>query len=530
MSDAASPAAPADAPGAAAPGPAPLTGVNLGITAFALAIGTFMQVLDTTIANVSIPTIAGDLGASVSQGAWVITAFAVANGVGVPLTGWLMQRFGVVRTFVVSVLLFTLMSFLCGIAWSLPSLVFFRILQGAVSGPLIPGSQALLMMIFGKERQATGLAIWSMTTLVAPICGPLLGGYISDNMHWSWIFLINVPIGLACAFLCWRGLSSRETPTRKLPVDTTGFALLVIWVGALQIMLDTGAEADWLSSPVIVAEMLIAVIGCAAWIIWELTAKHPIVNLSLFRNRNFMIGAILLSVFYAVFFGNAVLLPLWLQTQLGYIATWAGLVAAPSGLVAVLLTPLVARLLKTIGPRMIATISFVFLALSLFMRAGHPPDPSFSELVWPSLALGVAMSGFFISMLTISMSEIAPDKVPAASGLINFVRITVGSFAAALVTTMWDNAAALHQTRIAEETGAITDPRWAEAIRVLQEQGASLAQATGAMVQRAVEQALYIGALDLFSLSAWIVVVLLPIVWFARRVTPDPGAPPPAMD
>src|ERR1044072_7790830 len=225
--------------------PPPMTGMSLAVVSIALALGTFMQVLDSTIANVSIPTIAGNLGVSASQGTWVITAFAVANGVSVPLTAWLMGRYGVVKTFVASVVLFTVASFLCGVSWNLDSLILFRILQGAVSGPMIPGSQALLIMIFPPNKRGTALAIWSMTTLVAPICGPILGGYISDNWTWPWIFLINVPIGILVSFFSWRGRAWRETPTRKIPVDRWGFMLLLVWVGALQVMLDTGKDADW---------------------------------------------------------------------------------------------------------------------------------------------------------------------------------------------------------------------------------------------------------------------------------------------
>src|ERR1044071_7912284 len=206
-----------------------MRGGQLAVTALVLAMGTFMQVLDSTIANVSLPTISGNLGVSTSQGTWVITAFAAANGIGVPLTGWLMGRYGVATTFVVSVLAFAMASLLCGIAWSLPSLVFFRVLQGGVSGPMIPGSQALLISIFPPNKRGTALGIWSITTLVAPICGPILGGYISDNYHWGWIFLINVPVGIVVSILCWANLKSRETQTRKLPIDTVGLALLVVW-------------------------------------------------------------------------------------------------------------------------------------------------------------------------------------------------------------------------------------------------------------------------------------------------------------
>jgi len=223
---------------------APLKGLSLALTAFALAMGTFMQVLDTTIANVSLPTIAGNLGASTDQSTWIITSFVVANGIGVPITGWLMSRYGVVRVFVLSMLGFTVTSLLCGIAWSLESLVFFRTLQGALSGPVIPGSQALLLAIFPRERRTTALAIGSITTLVAPICGPILGGYISDSWHWGWIFLINVPVGLVVTGLCWAGLRSRESAMRRLPIDMVGLGLLVIWAGALQVIRElTGGYA-----------------------------------------------------------------------------------------------------------------------------------------------------------------------------------------------------------------------------------------------------------------------------------------------
>src|SRR6267154_5085499 len=281
-----------------------LLGSRKAITAVALALGTFMQVLDTSIANVSIPTIAGNLGVSSDQGTWVITSFAVANGVSVPLTGWLMQRFGVVRTFVVSVVLFTLASLLCGLAWSLPSLIAFRVLQGGVSGPMIPGSQALLINVFGPAKRNAALAIWSLTTLIAPIAGPLLGGYISDNYVWPWIFLINVPVGVFCALLCWNNLISHETPTRKLPIDRVGLMLLFLWVGALQIMVDKGKDLDWFHSAFIVTLLGLTVIAFAAWLIWETTEEHPIVDLSLFKSRSFTLGAIALCLVYGVFFGN----------------------------------------------------------------------------------------------------------------------------------------------------------------------------------------------------------------------------------
>jgi MFS transporter, DHA2 family, multidrug resistance protein len=246
---------------------APLTGFALGLTALALALGTFMQVLDTTIANVSLSTIAGNLGVSQDSSTWVITAFACANGVTVPLTGWLMRRFGVVRTFIFSVILFTFTSLLCGLAWSLPSLIAFRLLQGACSGPMIPGSQALLIAVFPESKRSTALGIWSMTTLVAPVLGPIIGGYISDNYHWGWIFLINVPVGLFVALVTWRMLLHRDAAGMKIPIDFVGLALLIVWVGSLQIMLDLGKNADWFNSSFITAMAITAGIGFVAWLI-----------------------------------------------------------------------------------------------------------------------------------------------------------------------------------------------------------------------------------------------------------------------
>lgn len=504
-------------------GPSPLTGVTLAVTAIALALGTFMQVLDATIANVSIPTIAGNLGVSASQGTWVITSFAVANGVSVPLTGWLMGRYGVVRTFVWSVLLFTVASFLCGISWNLPSLIIFRILQGAVSGPMIPGSQALLIMIFPPQKRGTALAIWSMTTLVAPICGPILGGYISDNFAWPWIFLINVPVGLLCAFLCRRGMKGRETPTRKAPIDTTGFMLLLVWVGALQVMLDTGKDVDWFSSPAIVVELIVAIVGFIAWVIWELTQENPIVDLSLFKSSNFAIGTLIFCVAYAVFFGNNLLLPLWLQTQMGYIATWAGLVAAPSGVVAVLLTPFAARIMGKIDARWAASLSLIAFALSFFMRSLYTPGADFGALVLPMLVQGVAMSTFFISMVTISLNGVPEHQVPSASGLSNFSRITAGSFAASIATTAWDRSESLHQTRLAESV-ASTDPTFAISLERLHAAGLSSQQAIAAVTGQFVNQAYLLASLDFFRVSAWLTIAMVPAIWFTRKALGGGGA------
>jgi MFS transporter, DHA2 family, multidrug resistance protein len=504
----------------------PMTGAPLAIASIALALGTFMQVLDTTIANVALPTIAGYLGVSADQGTWIITAFAAANGVSVPITGWLMGRFGVVRTFVFSVALFTIASGLCGIAWSLSSLVIFRVLQGAVSGPMIPGSQALLISIFPAERRSAALGIWSVTTLVAPICGPILGGYISYNYHWSWIFFINLPVGVISTYFCWRFLKSRETPSRQLPIDSVGLGLLAVWVGTLQIMLDQGKDWDWFNSTAIIVLALISGITFIVFIIWELTDKHPVVDLTLFKERNFRLGTIAFCLGYAVFFGNLVLYPLWLQTQLNYTATWAGLVLAPSGVVAVVLTPIAARLMGRFDVRWSASFSFVMFAISYFLRANLTTQASFSEFVWPLLFQGAGTATFFLAMVAISLDGLPPERIPSASGISNFARITAGGFAASITTTMWDRRERLHQSRLAE-TPTDYNPVLHQAVHHLATRHLPELKSLGVITYGMIDQAFLLSSLDIFWISGWLSVAMLGVVWLARHTVADRNIAPP---
>jgi DHA2 family multidrug resistance protein len=503
-----------------------MVGIPLAIASVALALGTFMQVLDTTIANVALPTIAGYLGVSSDQGTWVITAFAAANGISVPITGWLMGRYGIVRTFVVSVLLFTIASFLCGAAWSLGSLVFFRVLQGAVSGPMIPGSQALLISIFPPEKRSVALGIWSLTTLLAPVCGPILGGYISYNYPWSWIFYINVPVGIISALICWRLLKHRESPTRQLPIDGVGLGLLAVWVGTLQIMLDEGKDWDWFNSNAIITLALISGISFIVFIIWELTDKHPVVDLTLFKKRNFRLGTIAFCLGYAIFFGNLVLYPLWLQTQLNYTATWAGLVLAPSGVVAVLLTPIVAPLMGRFDARWAATFSFVMFAISYFLRAHLTAQASFSEFVWPLLFQGAGTATFFLAMVAISLDDVEPARIPSASGISNFARITAGGFAASIVTTFWDRRERLHQSRLAE-TPTIYNPALQRAVGHLGARHLPELKSFGVVTHELITQSFLLSSLDIFWISGWFSVAMLAVVWLSKRTIADKNLAPP---
>jgi DHA2 family multidrug resistance protein len=482
-----------------------------------------MNVLDTSIANVSIPAIAGDLGVSPDQGTWVITSFGVANAISLPLTGWLTRRFGQVRLFIVSVVLFVITSFLCALAPSLSALILFRVLQGAVAGPMIPLSQSLLLASYPKNRAGSALAMWSITTLVAPVVGPLLGGWITDNISWPWIFYINVPVGIVAAFFTWMIFHKRETPTAKVPVDTVGLGLLVLWVGALQVMLDKGKDLDWFNSPQIVALLCVSVVAFVVFLIWELTEEHPIVDLSLFRRRNFTVATVALLIAYGLFFGNVVLLPLWLQQYMGYTATLAGLVLAPVGVLAILLTPFVGRFSDRFDPRLLVTASFAVFALVLFMRAHFNTNATIGTLVLPTVIQGAGMAAFFIPLMSISLSGLPPERIPSASGLSNFARITAGSFGTSITTTLWDRRATLHHAQLVEHLDA-SDPVTSQALGTLHAGGMGTDQSY-ALLNRIVDsQAFMLSANDIFYVSGILFLALIGLVWFARPLRSGAGA------
>ena len=493
----------------------PLQGSTLAIGTIALSLATFMNVLDTSIANVSLPSIAGDLGVSPDQGTWVITSFGVANAISLPLTGWLSQRFGQVKLFTASVFLFVVASFLCALAPTLNMLILFRVLQGAVAGPMIPLSQALLLSSYPKEKAGTALGMWSITTLVAPVVGPVLGGWITDNIAWQWIFYINVPVGIGAGILTWIVYRRRETATARIPIDTIGLGLLILWVGALQVMLDKGKDLDWFNSGQIVVLAIVAVVGLTLFVIWELTDEHPIVDLSLFRRRNFWVSTLAMLLAYGMFFGNVVLLPLWLQQYMGYTATLAGLVLAPVGLLAIFLTPVVGRVMNRIDPRIFVTVSFGIFALVLFMRAHFNTDATIGTLLVPTLIQGAAMACFFIPLISIGLAGLTPDRIPAASGLMNFARITAGSFGTSIVTTLWDRRATLHHVQLVDHLTQ-SNPAATQALTNLQAGGYGTQQSYGLLNRLVDNQAFMLSANDIFYASGVLFLALVFVIWLAR--------------
>ncbi len=530
---AASSAALSPLPGAAAPpledkpAPptafAPLTGSDLVLGTIALSLATFMNVLDTSIANVSIPAIAGDMGVSPAQGTWVITSFAVANAISVPLTGWLTQRFGQVRLFTASVLLFVVASWLCGLAPNIGMLIAFRVLQGLVAGPMIPLSQTLLLASYPRAKAGTAMAMWAMTVLVAPVAGPLLGGWITDNISWPWIFYINIPVGLLAAGLTWSIYSKRDPGPRRVPLDRVGLVLLVLFVGSMQIMIDKGKELDWFESGEIIALGVMAVVSFLFFLAWELTDLHPIVDLRLFARRNFVTGTLSLSIAYGLFFGNVVLLPLWLQQYMGYTATWAGLATAPVGILAIILSPWVGKNVGKVDPRKLATVAFVGFGIVLWMRSHFNTQADFTTILIPTVLQGAAMAFFFIPLQSILFSGLSPDRMPSAAGLSNFVRITAGAVGTSLFTTVWESRAAMHHAHLVESVN-LGNHTAVQTLQQLGSSGYSPEQAL-ASVNRVIDQQAYTMAVtDIFYLSAVLFFVLIALVWMSK---PAVGAPAP---
>lgn len=494
----------------------PLQGGALAMLTLVLSLATFMLVLDSTIANVAIPTIAGNLGASSSQGTWVITSFGVANAISIPITGWLAKRFGEVRLFLIATLLFVLASWLCGIANSLEMLIVFRVLQGAVAGPIIPLSQSLLLNNYPPEKRGMALAFWSMTIVVAPICGPILGGWISDNIHWGWIFFINVPIGLAVVLISWKILEGRESRISHQLVNTVGLILLALGVGALQLMLDQGRELDWFNSTEIVVLTIIAAVGLIALIIWELTDDNPVVDVSLFKSRNFTVGCVSTSLAFLVYSGTVVLIPLLLQQVYNYTATWAGLAAAPVGLLPILLAPIIGKFGNKIDMRILITVSFMVYALTFYWRAvTFEPEITFMDVALPQFVQGLAVACFFMPLTTITLSGLPPEKMASASSLFNFLRTLAGSIGTSLTTFMWYNREAVHHTQLTEVINPY-NPISQQFFQTMGSFGLSEEQTASYLARQITAQGFIIGANEIFLVSAITFISLVVLIWFAK--------------
>ena len=492
---------------------AAFTPPSLVFSTLGLALAIFMQVLDSTIANVSLPAIAGNLGASAQQGTWVITAFAVSNAIALPLTGWLSRRFGEVRLFIGATTLFTMMSFMCGIAPNMGTLIVFRALQGFVAGPMYPVTQSLMISIFPPNKRAMALALLSMVAVVAPIAGPILGGWITDNYTWPWIFFINVPVGIFACFVVWNQLGSKPEQPQRQPMDYVGLATLVLGVGALQILLDLGNDEGWFESNLIVALAIVSAISIAVFLIWELTEKYPIVNLRIFRHRNFTVGTVAYTFAYGAFFGGGLLVPLWLQTQLGYTALWSGLATAPLGIFPILLAPLVGKHSHRVDLRLLATIALFIFGGIFYARSLFTLDVDFQHVAFLQLLQGLGVGVFFMPLLTILLSDLGGDEIAAGSGLATFLRTLGGSFAVSITTYTWNNRAVIHHAQLAETFGP-TNPVTRGSVEMLGHGNTERAMAMlDAMINH---QAYQIAFNEIFRALSFVLLSMILLIWLAR--------------
>jgi DHA2 family multidrug resistance protein len=476
-----------------------------------LAMSNFMVVLDLTIANVSVPHIAGNLGISPDQGTWIITSYAVAEAICVPLTGWLAQRFGVVKMFIWAMIGFGLFSVLCGLSMTLGMIVACRIGQGLCGGPIMPMSQTLMMRIFPPEQRPKAMGLWAMTTLLGPAMGPIVGGYISDNWSWHWIFFINLPIAVMCVFSAMAMLRPVETETAHVPIDKMGLFLLIFWIGCLQVMLDIGRDHDWFADPMILTLAILAGIGFIVFVIWELTEEHPVVDLRVFRHIGYTSGVFTLALAFGAYFSGIVIIPQWLQMSMGYTATWAGIVTAFTAMAAVMAAPFSARLIGKVDPRIMISGAVFWLGLMTLWRAHWTSGIDFWSMAAPQFIQGFAMPFFMIPLTTLTLGSVLPSETASAAGLQNFLRTMAIAIATSLTLTGWSDAQRVSRNDLAE----VLQP--ADAQAALQGAGFSTEQIRQTISNMVEQEAIVIAVDHIFFISAVVMFIGAILVWLAPR-------------
>ncbi len=503
---------PQTAPAGALPA---LRGPQLFLLTVAIALATVMELLDMTIVNVSIPSISGSLGVSVSEGTWTVSSYMLASAVMQPLTGWIGRRFGEVRSFTTSIMLFVVFSALCGFAVSMPMLVISRIMQGLVSGPLLALGQALLLRNYPPDKRGLALGLWGMVIITAPIFGPILGGYITDNLSWPWLFYINVPVGILSWFSVSRLLRHRESTRVKLPIDGVGLVLLVVGVGSLQYTLDNGNDLDWFSSPLIVTSSIVALVSLTFFIPWEIMDPHPVVDLHFFGRRNFLIGTLCVSIAYFAFMGANVVFPIWLQTTAGYTATWAGIAVAPVGIFSLFVSPILGRNIHRVNLRWALTFAFALFVFTMSWTSHMNDTASLLELATPRFWQGLGVSFFFLCLNQITLSAVAQDELASATGLSSFMRTISGSISTAVTIWLFNRRADFHHAVLTEHLRSSADA-WTSLQTNLQSLGIAGTGALQYADQTITSQATTLSFNDLYYMFSIMFIFLIPWVWLAK--------------
>ncbi len=522
-------------PGQAPQGPPSPPVINPWLIAVAVMFGTFMEVLDTTVVNVSLPHIAGSLSATVDEATWALTSYLVANAIILPMTGWLANYFGRKRFLLAAVVGFTTASALCGLSTSLPMLIFFRIVQGATGGALQPLSQAVMLEAFPPQDRGKAMGFWGLGIVVAPMLGPVLGGWLTDNYSWRWIFYINIPIGVMCIIMTKLFIFDppyiRRASSR---VDYWGIGMLAVGIGALQVLLDKGQEDDWFSSGLMRTLAVVAVVGLISLVIWELRTPHPIVDLRVLKRRTYATGVFMMTMLGFVLYGSLVLLPIFLQTLLGYPALQAGVAMAPRGLGSFIAMPLVGAMLGRFDARKMLGLGIAGASITMVALSWLNLDAGYWDIFWPQFLQGITMALLFVPLTTTTMDPIPKEQMGNATSIFNLMRNIGGSVGIAAATTFLERRSQAQVNLL----GAHVTPYSGAARQMLQgARGALMAagadpatatrQSYGLVFGSVERQATMLAFLETFRLLGLVFLVLLPFLLLMRRPA-QRGGPPPA--
>lgn len=507
--------------------------MNKWLISITVMLPTLIEIIDTSVVNVSLDHIRGSLSAGIDESTWTITAYLVSNAIIIPLSGWLSRFFGRKRYLIFSIALFSLSSFLCGSAWSLKALIMFRILQGIGGGALQPISQSILLETFPTRQHGMAMAIFGMGIMFGPIIGPLIGGWITDNWSWHWIFFINVPIGIISILMTIFIITDPPYMTKfRMKIDYWGLVFLSVGLGCLQIVLDKGHREDWFSSNFIIWLSFISVISLFLFVIVELFAKHPIVNLRAFKNISFATGNIVMFFAFFNLFGSIVLLPIYLQTLMGYTSFLAGFVLGPGGIATMIALPIAGRLVTKVNPKVLLSSGIILCAYATFLMSKFNLFADFNTVIWPRIVLGIGMGFLFIPLTTLTFSTIKKETMANATSIFNLLRNLGGSFGVAFVTTIISRRAQFHQVHLVEHlTPFETNYQIASktGTQILQYKGIenSLLQQGGLarIYEELRRQASMMSFNDAFHLVSIIMICILPLVLLMKsgKETTTPG-------
>lgn len=498
-------------------------GTNPFLIAAVVGMAAFMEVLDISIANVSLRNIAGSLSATQEESTWVLTSYLVANAIVLPMSGWFSMLIGRKRFYLLSIGIFTVSSLMCGLAPTLPMLIFFRVLQGLGGGGLQPVSQAILADAFPPKQRGMAFAIYGMSVVAAPAIGPTLGGWITDNFSWHWIFLINVPVGVLLVALTRMMISDPPAFTEArekqaaggFSIDYVGFGLLALGLGALQIVLDKGQQEDWLDSNFIVTLSSISALALLTAIFWELRQKNPVINLHLFRDRNFAVGNLLMFMLGFVLLGSTLLLPLMVQTLMGYTATDAGLVISPGGFAILLLMPVVGALVTRVDPRLLIGVGVLTVGGAMFHMTGFTLTADYPTLAWARVYQTIGLAFLFIPINTVAFANLDPAQSGNGSALVNLARNVGGSVGISVLTTQLSRQTQVHQTMLGEHINPY-NPEYHAAMQPLIERAGEPA-ATGIIARLVEQQAAMLAFIDNFWMLGVVVFSVFPLLFLLKR-------------